>query len=121
MPNGMLDRSVPYQGGPPGGRFAGTWDDTIRKACPGSSCILGERKRLHRGSRKCIRSPPDLLCRITARTSGTRVQVIVVAGGSGSSGQMGVNACADREPHGFVEQEAEVAAGIARFVAGSPY
>jgi polyhydroxybutyrate depolymerase len=26
MVNGMLDKSVPYQGGPPGGHFAGTWD-----------------------------------------------------------------------------------------------
>jgi polyhydroxybutyrate depolymerase len=26
MLNGMLDRSVPYQGGAPGGRFPGVWD-----------------------------------------------------------------------------------------------
>ena len=26
--NGMLDRSVPYAGGPPGGRMAGAWDGT---------------------------------------------------------------------------------------------
>lgn len=28
MINGMLDRSVPYQGGPPGGRFSDAWDGT---------------------------------------------------------------------------------------------
>ncbi len=28
MINGMLDRSVPYQGGPPGGRFPDAWDGT---------------------------------------------------------------------------------------------
>ncbi len=28
MLNGMLDESVPYQGGPPNGRFARTWDGT---------------------------------------------------------------------------------------------
>jgi polyhydroxybutyrate depolymerase len=28
MLNGMLDKSVPYQGGPPGGRFTGAWDGT---------------------------------------------------------------------------------------------
>jgi polyhydroxybutyrate depolymerase len=28
MINGMLDRSVPYGGGEPGGRFAGSWDGT---------------------------------------------------------------------------------------------
>lgn len=31
MLNGMLDKSVPYQGGPPGGRFAGAWDGTPAK------------------------------------------------------------------------------------------
>ncbi len=32
MINGMLDKSVPYQGGPPGGRFPGAWDGTPVKA-----------------------------------------------------------------------------------------
>lgn len=31
MFNCLLDRSVPYQGGPPGGRFSGTWDGTPAK------------------------------------------------------------------------------------------
>jgi polyhydroxybutyrate depolymerase len=31
MLNGMLDKSVPYQGGPPGGRFTGAWDGTPAK------------------------------------------------------------------------------------------
>lgn len=31
MINGMLDKSVPYQGGPPGGRFPGAWDGTAVK------------------------------------------------------------------------------------------
>lgn len=31
MINGMLDKSVPYQGGPPGGRFYGAWDGTPAK------------------------------------------------------------------------------------------
>ena len=31
MLNGMLDKSVPYQGGPPGGRFPGAWDGTPAK------------------------------------------------------------------------------------------
>jgi polyhydroxybutyrate depolymerase len=28
MINGMLDKSVPYEGGPPGGRFSSAWDGT---------------------------------------------------------------------------------------------
>jgi polyhydroxybutyrate depolymerase len=31
MLNGILDKSVPYQGGPPGGRFPGAWDGTPTK------------------------------------------------------------------------------------------
>jgi len=31
MLNGMLDKSVPYQGGPPGGRFPNAWDGTPTK------------------------------------------------------------------------------------------
>jgi polyhydroxybutyrate depolymerase len=31
MFNGMHDKSVPFQGGPPGGRFAGAWDGTPAK------------------------------------------------------------------------------------------
>lgn len=31
MLNGMHDKSVPYQGGPPGGRFIGAWDGTPAK------------------------------------------------------------------------------------------
>lgn len=31
MLNGLLDKSVPYQGGAPGGRFASTWDGTATR------------------------------------------------------------------------------------------
>ena len=31
MLNGMLDKHVPEQGGPPGGRFQGAWDGTLMK------------------------------------------------------------------------------------------
>jgi hypothetical protein len=58
---------------------------------------------------------------ITNRTRGPRQQVVLVSGGPGWAGGPGLDACAGRAPHGFVEQEAEVAAGIARFVAGGRY
>lgn len=71
---------------------------------------------------KCIRSPADLMGRITARTNGVREQVVTVTGGPGSGpGVPRADACEGRTPHGFLEQEAEVAAGIARFIGEGRY
>ena len=71
----------------------------------------------------CIRSPAGLMGKITERTNGAREQVVTVTGGPGSpaGAQASVEACQGRMPHGFVEQEAEVAAGIARFIRGGRY
>lgn len=70
---------------------------------------------------KCVRSPPGLLRDVTARTNGVREQVVVVTGGPGRSGGADVDACVGRSPHGFIEQEDQVAAGIARFVRGGEF
>ncbi|HSV54820.1 MAG TPA: hypothetical protein VLJ57_22040 [Burkholderiaceae bacterium] len=70
---------------------------------------------------KCIRSPANLMDNITARTRGAREQVATVSGGPGKPGSPRVDACEGRTPHGFLEQEAEVAAGIARFIGGGRY
>ena len=70
---------------------------------------------------KCIRTPPNLAARITARTNGDREQTIVITGGAGSRGGSSVEACQGRSPHGFIDQEADVAAGIIRFVRGGTY
>jgi hypothetical protein len=70
---------------------------------------------------KCLRSPPSRMNDITARTRGSREQVVTVTGGPGWPGVTSVGACVGRSPHGFVEQEAEVAAGIARFISGGRY
>jgi hypothetical protein len=70
---------------------------------------------------KCIRTPPGIAGRIVARTSGGPEQVVTVTGGPGSRGGVSVEACQGRTPHGFLGQEAEVAAGIARFVRGGRY
>ncbi len=53
--------------------------------------------------------------KITARIGGARERVVTVTGGPGYPGPVSLEACEGRSPHGFVEQEAEVAAGIARF------
>ncbi len=68
----------------------------------------------------CPRSPPRLMGQITARTNAEREQVVTVTGGSIRTGP-GVDACEGRAPHGFVDQEAEVVAGIARFIRGGMY
>jgi hypothetical protein len=72
---------------------------------------------------QCARTPPDLMRDITARTKGSRQQVVLVKGGPGlpAGTQAGLDACEGRTPHGFIEQEAEVAAGIARFIRGGSY
>ncbi len=72
---------------------------------------------------RCLRSPPASLATIAAAASGSaRLQVVTVTGGPGSRfASAAVEACEGREPHGFAEQEAEVAAGIVRFVRGGRY
>ncbi|WP_439519626.1 hypothetical protein [Hydrogenophaga sp.] len=69
----------------------------------------------------CIRSPASLMARITERTQGAREQVVTVTGGPGGAHLSSVDACEGRSPHGFLDQEAEVAAGIERFVRGARY
>jgi hypothetical protein len=70
---------------------------------------------------KCIRSPAELMDNVTARTNGWREQVVTVTGGPGMAGAPRIEACEGRAPHGFVDQEAEVAEGIARFIHGGNY
>ena len=68
----------------------------------------------------CVRTPAGLMGKITARTNGAREQVVTVTGGPGGAGA-GLDACHGRTPHGFLGQEAAVAAGIARFIQGGSY
>lgn len=72
---------------------------------------------------QCIRSPAALMGDITARTNGAREQAVTVTGGPGSpaGAAPSVEACEGRAPHGFIQQEAAVAAGIARFIRGESY
>jgi hypothetical protein len=68
----------------------------------------------------CMRSPASGLAGIERRVKSSRVQSVTITGGPGSR-QSGLAACEGRSPHGFADQEAEVAAGIARFVRGGRY
>lgn len=70
---------------------------------------------------KCVRSPPGAMERVLARISATRRQVVTVVGGPDDDGVPSLDACEGQSPHGFVGQEDEVAAGIARFVRGGNY
>ena len=68
----------------------------------------------------CPRTPARLISGITARTNGAREQVVTVTGGPGG-GRAGLEACQGQTPHGFLGQEAAVAAGMARFIRGGSY
>lgn len=67
----------------------------------------------------CSRSPPGLMPKLAAALPHTQPQVVTVTGGTPAS--PGANACEAQSPHGFLGQDAEVAAGIARFVRGGKY
>ena len=70
----------------------------------------------------CVRSMPDQMSNVTAKTRGVRQQAVTVTGGPVAPGRSpSMAACEVREPHDFVEQEADVAAGIARFIRGGNY
>lgn len=74
-------------------------------------------------SDQCSRSPAKFSAAVTDRTNGVREQVVTVTGGPGEAMNVtpGIEACIGRAPHGFVGQEEEVAAGIARFIRGGRY
>jgi len=65
----------------------------------------------------CFRSPPSGAQGIVGRYKGSRSQAIVVEGGTPGNS----DACEGRSPHGFNGIEAEMVAGIARFVRGARY
>jgi len=69
----------------------------------------------------CERSPAAMMNRLAAALGSTRKQVVTVTGGPGAKGGSGIDACVGRSPHGFIEQEAAVVNGIARFISGGDY
>lgn len=69
----------------------------------------------------CVRSPPALMPRLVQKLSAASVQVVTVEGGPAGPGPVGLEACEGRSPHGFIGQEEEVAAGIARFIGTGRY
>ena len=71
---------------------------------------------------RCVRSPAALMNRIIDRTASAREQVVALTGGAEAVGTApSVEACGARMPHGFLNLDAEFAAGIARFVRGDRY
>lgn len=68
----------------------------------------------------CTRSPARLMPGVAERAGSVRKQVVAITGGPGNAAG-GLAACEGKSPHGFLGQEAEVAAGIARFVRGGRY
>lgn len=70
---------------------------------------------------RCFRSPAEKMHGIAERIGSTRKQLVTVDGGPGNVGPVTLEACEGKSPHGYVEQEAEVAAGIARFIRGGDF
>lgn len=79
--------------------------------------VLGHAKDL------CLRSPPANVPRIADKaTASPRKQAAIMEGGPGSNAKPGdLAACEGRQPHGFLDQESDMAAGILRFVAGGRF
>lgn len=70
----------------------------------------------------CPRSPAALMADIAARTAEMRRQVVTVTGGPIAPGRApNLAACEVGQPHDYVDQTAEVAAGIVRFIRGGRY
>jgi hypothetical protein len=70
----------------------------------------------------CLRSPARLISGVTARTHAARQQTVAVTGGPVKPGRApNLADCGVGEPHDYVDQEAEVAAGILRFIGGGGY
>ena len=67
----------------------------------------------------CARSPARLMGTVAARIHAARRQAATVTGGPIEPGRPeSLAACGIGDPHDFVDQEAEVAAGIQRFIGG---
>lgn len=70
----------------------------------------------------CTRSLPSLLDAATQGAKAARVQVARLTGGPRSVGRAAsLNACEVHEAHDFVDQDAEFAAGVLRFVLGQRF
>lgn len=69
----------------------------------------------------CVRTPSKLMRKIIAKTHSTREQVVSVSGGPGKVAQTHPDVCTGLSSHGFIGQEAEVAAGIVRFIRGDKF
>ena len=68
----------------------------------------------------CFRTPARDMDRVAGRIGAARKQVVTVTGGPGAAAAAG-DACGGRSAHGFLAQESEVIAGIARFIRGERY
>jgi hypothetical protein len=68
----------------------------------------------------CLRSPAGGMQGVFDRVRPAQRQRVLVQGGPGGH-RSGVEACEGRAPHGYLEQETEVTAGIVRFIRAGRY
>ncbi len=117
-PDGVVLMSATMSGDPRARKswVAQTVFDTALEAIKIPVLVIGH------AADNCVRSPAGLMVNITARTQSLRQQVVVIIGGSIEPGRPpNLSACEVREPHDFVDQTAEVAAGVVRFIGGGKY
>ncbi|MBM3538231.1 MAG: hypothetical protein FJX55_10410 [Alphaproteobacteria bacterium] len=70
----------------------------------------------------CPRSPPSLGASVAKRAAGAPVQTVTMTGGTVAPGRPpALPACEVGEPHDFVGQEAELTAGLMRFMSGGSF
>jgi pimeloyl-ACP methyl ester carboxylesterase len=70
----------------------------------------------------CPRSPASLGASVAKRAAGAPVQVVTMTGGTVAAGRPpALSACEVGEPHDFIGQEAELVAGLMRFMSGGSY
>jgi hypothetical protein len=92
----------------------------------GLGTVLVDAPRSHQGpdglgGHRVLAEHADELGRVIAAVRSVRAQAVTVTGGPCVRTADPLQACEGRSPHGFAEQEADVAQGIARFVRGARY
>lgn len=95
MINGMLDKSVPYQGGPPGGRFPDAWDGTSVKPAIAQAEFWAKANRCAENPGKTERSPVTIWQYRCPGDAAVELQLLKDTGHTWPGGQRGFRGADD--------------------------